>query len=81
MNPCLGDGVSSVTGGAEPERLRWYFRRKSSASATKLMRARPPIAPPTMAPMLLLEPDGGGTTVDDCVGEVAESKEFEVVAV
>lgn len=46
-----------------------------------MMRARPPIAPPTMAPMLLLEPDGGGTTVEDCVGEVAESEEFRAVAV
>ena len=39
--------------GEEDPRLRWYFRRKSSARMIKLRRATPLIAPPIMAPVLL----------------------------
>jgi hypothetical protein len=39
--------------GEEDARSRWYFRRKRSARMMKLRRATPPIAPPTLAPVLL----------------------------
>ena len=39
--------------GEEDARSRWYFRRKRSARIMKLRRAALPIAPPTMAPVLL----------------------------
>lgn len=59
--------------GATSVRIDFNLRSTSMANVTKHMNASPPMTPPTIAPVLLLElADASGTLVFGCESRVEE---------
>ena len=58
-------------------RPRWYLRRSRMPRTTKQIRAAPPIAPPTMAPMLFGGEEGALRPGDEDEDEVVDSDSSE----
>ncbi|KFY90385.1 hypothetical protein V498_05979 [Pseudogymnoascus sp. VKM F-4517 (FW-2822)] len=64
-------GLGTKGEGCLGSRSRWRFRRNMTPNITKQIKAAPPIAPPTIAP-ILLGVDGGVAASDDSVDGAAE---------
>jgi hypothetical protein len=61
----VGSVVVTMGAGDRFAWLRWYFGRNSRARTIKLRRAKPPITPPTMAPVLMQVEEAAAETEEE----------------